>query len=218
VESRCPDRSIHLDSTQDFRLFIAMTIPDAVKGAIQKAQEELRRVIPEKAVRWTRREQFHLTLQFLGNVPACRVAELIGTIRPLCEAFSPLRLRAARIGFFPNARFPRVVWVGMNDLKNRLAVLWTAVQSATQPFTKEAPELEFTGHVTLARVNRLRRDHADDLARSAGRFENTIFGEWTADQIELMRSELLPEGARHNLLAALPLLGRQALINGENSI
>jgi RNA 2',3'-cyclic 3'-phosphodiesterase len=206
-----------LDSTQDFRLFIALTVPDAVKGTIQKAQEELRRVVPEKAARWTRREQFHLTLKFLGNVPASRVEELVELIRLVCEAFPPLRLRAARIGFFPDARFPRVVWVGMSDLQNRLAALCTAVQSATQPFTKEAPESEFTGHVTLARVKRLQREPAKDLARSAGRFENTMFGEWTVDQIELMRSELLMEGARHSLLAALPLLGRQVQIKGESS-
>lgn len=200
-----------MDSTQEVRLFVALSIPEAIKGVIQDAQAELRGAVPEKAARWTRREQFHLTLKFLGNVPASRVEELAGALRPVCSHSPPLSLRAARIGFFPGARFPRVVWVGVNDLQERLAALWTALQTATQPFTKESAEPEFTGHVTLARVTRLSQAEAMDLARSAFSFENKVFGEWTADQLELMRSELLPEGARHTLLTALPLLGRRVL-------
>ena len=199
----------HLDSAQEFRLFLALAIPDGVKGAIQDAQAALRGVLPEKAARWTRCEQFHLTVRFLGNVPASQLDELVAELRRVGASFSPLNMKAARIGFFPDARFPRVAWVGVNDLQGQLSALWNAVQSATQPFTKEAAEPEFSGHVTLARVNRLRREDAEKLAKCAARFENTVFGEWTADQVELMRSELLPEGARHTVLATLPLLGRE---------
>jgi len=201
-----------LDSLQVFRLFIALSIPDAVKSTIQKAQSELRRAVAEKSVRWARAEQFHLTLKFLGNVPASQVKELVELLRPICAQVPPLRLTAARIGFFPNARSPRVVWGGISDPKNQLAALWNSVQSATRAFSTENPESAFTGHVTLARVNRLRSQQATSLAKSAASFENTVFGEWTSDQIELMRSELLPEGARHSLVAVFPLLGRQPQI------
>ena len=201
----------HLDSPQESRLFVALPIPDGVKGALQEAQAALRGVLPEKAARWTRCDQFHLTVRFLGNIPASRLEELVAELSRVDSLFSPLEMKAARIGFFPDARFPRVIWAGINDLQGRHSALWTDVQAATQPFTKEAPEPEFSGHVTLARVNRLRREHAQDLAKRAARFENAVFGEWTADQVELMRSELLPEGARHTVLAALPLLGREAL-------
>ena len=119
---------------------------------METAQTELRRIVPPKAARWVRREQFHLTLKFLGNVPVSRVDELIKAGRRACQSCSPLQLRAREIGFFPNARAPRVVWVGISDLEDRLAAVWKAVQSATQSFTRESVEAEFTGHVTLARV------------------------------------------------------------------
>ncbi len=35
--------------------------------------------------------------------------------------------------------------------------------------------------------------------------ENRLFGEWTAREIELIRSELLPGGARYTSLAACQL-------------
>ena len=95
----------------------------------------------------------------------------------------------------------------MSDADQRLSSLWSAIQSATQPFTGEAQETEFTGHVTLARVNRLRRTEFEALALAVRKFDTGAFGQWTANQIELMRSELLPQGAHHSLLAALPLLG-----------
>jgi 2'-5' RNA ligase len=216
VVSRCPEPTVPASQPpQEFRLFIALAIPDAVKETIEATQAELRRLLPPKAARWTRREQFHLTLRFLGNVAASRVEELVEACRSACQSFSPLYLCAGRIGFFPKAREPRVVWVGISDLDDRLAAMWNAVQSATQPFTSEPPESGFTGHVTLARVNRLTRDQAGHLAASAAKFEQTVFGEWTTGQLELMRSELLPEGARHSVLALFPLLGERGEIAGS---
>jgi 2'-5' RNA ligase len=198
-----------LDASQEFRLFIALPVPDVVKNAIETAQDALRRVIPDKTPRWTRREQFHLTLRFLGNVAASRADDLVTELRRVVSPFSSLRLTASGIGFFPDGRFPRVAWVGINDKEGQLAALWKALQSATQSFTKEAPEHKFSGHVTLARLNRLRREQAQALTECAAGFQTTVFGDWIADRIELMRSELLPQGSRHSLLSSLPLDGNQ---------
>ncbi len=197
-------------SPLEFRLFIALAIPDAIKARIEIAQTKLRNALPAKASRWTRREQFHLTLKFLGNVAASRVEELTRACVLACQPHRPLHLTAQGIGFFPNARIPRVVWVGIKDSDARLATVWEALQNASQPFTKEPPETDFTGHVTLGRLNRLRRNEAAELARLAAEFETAMFGEWTADRVELMRSELSSQGARHTVLAELPLTGAQA--------
>src|SRR5205809_984446 len=102
---------------ETFRLFIAISVPDKVKDEIEKAQNELRRALPGGSVRWTKREQFHLTLKFLGNVEAPRVEELTESLRRGLEGFAALRLKAEQIGFFPDARRPRVVWAGVQDEK-----------------------------------------------------------------------------------------------------
>src|SRR5436853_393662 len=101
---------------ENYRLFIAMTVPDAVKAEIEKAQAELRAALPG-VVRWTKRGQFHLTLRFLGNVPADRVELLTRAVRDVCAGFAALRLRAERIGCFPDLRFPRVIWAWVHDEK-----------------------------------------------------------------------------------------------------
>jgi 2'-5' RNA ligase len=191
-------------SPPHFRLFIALRVPDAIKDRLERAQAQLRGAVPAKAARWTRREQFHLTLKFLGNVAVERIDELTAAARVACGSNPPLRLAAQAIGFFPHARQPRVVWVGVRDREDRLEPIWKTIQSAAQPFTKEPPEPKFTGHVTVARVNRLTRTEAEALASAARKFEEALFGEWTANELELMRSELSAEGARHCVLAELP--------------
>src|ERR1035437_9263389 len=134
--------------SERFRLFIAVTIPKPVKAKMEEAQAELRRALPERAVRWTRREQFHLTLKFLGDVDAAQVEALGEAIRATCRGFGALHLRAERVGFFPDLRYPRVVWVGVQDQAEQLPLLQAAVDLAAREYTTEEKEAQFTGHVT----------------------------------------------------------------------
>jgi 2'-5' RNA ligase len=191
--------------SERFRLFIAVTLPEEVKAKIEAAQVELRRALPGPGVRWTRREQFHLTLKFLGDVDVARVQPLEETIRAACRGFSALQLRAERVGFFPDLRYPRVIWAGVQDQTGQLPGLQQAVDAATRGFTTEPKEQRFTGHVTLARIKAIRRPEAEALGQAAAGLAERLFGQWTAGEVELMRSVLSPQGARHTSLAAIPL-------------
>jgi RNA 2',3'-cyclic 3'-phosphodiesterase len=188
-----------------WRLFIAIPLPEPVKDAIEQAQAELRRALPDAGVRWTKREQFHLTLKFLGDVEAARVDSLKGSLSRACEKFAALPLRVERVGFFPQARSPRVIWVGVNDSGGMLQRLQGGVEMATAEFTQEKPEGQFAGHITLGRIKAITRLQADTLAKVALGMKDRRFGEWTADQVELIRSELASGGARYTTLAAVPL-------------
>ena len=192
-----------------FRLFLAVSVPEEIKDKIEQAQGELRRTAPEGRVRWAARQQLHLTLEFLGNVEAQRLEALSQAVRGAVRGFTPMRLRAEKIGFFPDSRFPRVVWVGVNDVTGQLVRLQRAVEEAVGDFTAEKPGARFAGHVTLGRIKDLKRPEAEALARVAAGMAGRFFGEWPAVEIELVRSELSPKGARYTCLAAVPLAGPQ---------
>ena len=192
------------DSAQ-FRLFVAVTVPEGVKANMQKTQAELRRVVPQSSVRWARREQFHLTLRFLGDVEAARVEALAEAIRTACRGFGALHLQAEKVGFFPDLRRPRVAWVGVRDEAEQLPRLQQTVEAATEGFTTEKKEERFTGHITLARIKGIKRPEAEALGQAALGMADRLFGQWTAYQIDLLRSELLPQGARHSTIAAIAL-------------
>jgi 2'-5' RNA ligase len=195
---------------ENVRLFIAVMIPDEVKTEMEKVQVELGRGLGAGRVRWASRGQFHLTLRFLGNVEAQRVGLLIEAVRGACQGFSELQLRAQGVGFFPDLRFPRVIWVGVRDERDQLEGLQLAVQNSTQDFTTQEPEERFTGHVTLGRVKAIKREEAKTMTKLAATLASRSLGEWTADKLQLMRSELSSEAAHHTVLASLPLGGTTA--------
>ncbi len=191
------------------RLFVAISLPDPVKDEIEKAQRHLRSAFPGKSVRWTKREQFHLTLKFLGNVRQTRVSELISALREACMPLSELQVRVEGMGFFPDARFPRVLWVGVRDRKNLLFRLHEVVEAGVSRVTGERPDERFTAHVTLGRIERIRRQDTETLAELVAPISKLSFGEWTANKIELIRSQLSSSGSRYTTLATIPLCGKK---------
>jgi 2'-5' RNA ligase len=117
-------------------------------------------------------------------------------------------LRAKGIGFFPDARSPRVIWVGFEGDENGLADLQTRVERALAPFAKKPGAEKFRAHATLGRFQKFRRHKTEKLLPHALSFTGHIFGEWRVEGVGLFRSELSPDGARHTLLAAIPLAGK----------
>src|SRR6266436_2218684 len=141
-----------MSALEHYRLFVAIGMPEHIKDAMAAAQAELREALPERGVTWTKREQLHLTLKFLGNVDIQCVDALNEQLRASCQGFAPLTLRARHVGAFPNARFPRVVWVGLTDAEGQLPKVQSAVEAASQNFSVLEPEKKFTGHVSLGRA------------------------------------------------------------------
>jgi 2'-5' RNA ligase len=189
------------------RLFVAISLPDAVNDEIEKAQKEMRGALPGNFIRWTKREQFHLTLKFIGNMAGSRLAELSEALGTTCGQFAKLPLRTKGIGFFPDLRSPRVVWVGVRDEGNVLPRLQGAIETAVSSFATEKSGKQFTGHVTLGRIEGIRRPQAEILSKLARGMGERFFGEWVADRVELIRSELSSGGSRYTTLAAIPLSG-----------
>jgi RNA 2',3'-cyclic 3'-phosphodiesterase len=187
------------------RLFIAIPLPDDVKDAIELAQRELRSTLARAKVRWTSREQFHVTLRFLGGVPSSELDGLTKAIGDAGRQFAPIELYAWGIGFFPRARAPRVIWVGLSDNLDQLPALQRAVEQAVAPFTDEAPEERFAGHVTVGRIKEIQHSEIGGLTNATSAMADRVFGQWKAGEIVLIRSILSSEGAQHTPVAAAPL-------------
>lgn len=193
-------------ASEQFRLFIAIIVAQEVKTEMEKAQQELARALPQGCVHWAGRDQFHLTLKFLGKVEVRRVEQLTDAVRAACRGFAAMPFRAERLGFFPQGRSPRVIWAGVNDPNGQLSGLQAAVEAATRGFTIEKQEKKFTGHVTLGRAKDIRRREADVLAKLGAAMAGRFFGQWTADRVEIIRSELSAQGSRYTPVAVVPLV------------
>jgi 2'-5' RNA ligase len=192
-------------SLNSLRLFLAIPIPDAIKAEVARAQSDLRQAVPNARITWTRPEQFHLTLRFLGNVNVAAVETLGAALAPACKGCVPLHMQARGMGCFPHARRPRVIWAGLQDVEQRLTALQTAIQNATHEFTTESKEKQFSGHVTLGRIKAIGAKEKVALSGAIARKAGNVWGEWTAANVELIRSELSDQGARYTRLLEVKL-------------
>src|SRR6516164_8505862 len=99
------------------RSFVAVDLPEPIKTAISDEQRALRtaaRVTSGRMedMKWTRPEGIHLTLKFLGEISAQQVTQVTSALAGL-GTFEPFVLEVKGFGFFPVARRPRVLWVGV---------------------------------------------------------------------------------------------------------
>ena len=185
------------------RLFVAIAIPEAVRDEMVAVQQELK-PLALGDVRWTNVEQLHLTLKFLGNVPNGSLEAVKQSLAEACAGAAPFRLRAKGIGFFPNERQPRVIWLGFEDDENVLADLQLRVERALTPFAEKPGTERFRAHATLGRFQKYRRHKTEKLLPRAAALAGHVFGEWPVADVGLFRSELSPDGARHILVAVFP--------------
>jgi 2'-5' RNA ligase len=188
------------------RLFIAIAVPPEVRQEIGRAQGRLQRNAPRGAVRWARPEQFHITLKFLGDVPAEQVAALEKSTADVCADFPALALSAHGIGFFPSPKNPRVIWAGASDGGGRLSELHRQLDEALRWLAPAERAEKFTGHITLGRFKPGHHAAIPKLVELAADLRGRQFGDWQAREVEIVRSELRSDGAEHVTMATFPLM------------
>ena len=173
------------------RTFIAIELPPEIKEAMAGVQAELRK--SDADVGWVRPEGVHLTLKFLGDVEEKKVAELGDALREGLKGETPFILQAKGVGTFPTPRAPRVVWLGVEGEVTRLSALAKTVEEicANLKFPKE--DRPFKAHLTLGRVKSPRGRAS--LVKTLENFKDADLGEFKADAVSVMKSELQRTGA-----------------------
>jgi 2'-5' RNA ligase len=168
------------------RAFVAVVPPREVLDAVGKMSWRAAHRPAELALprllgpRWTTRDQWHLTLQFLGNgVDLDAAAAALTTVRGTAV---PLRL--GRVGGFRNEKRATVVWLGVLEGARELSVLARAVKDAMIAVVPEPGAREYHPHLTLARLAR----GADLRAAVAAAGRAPIGPRWVADRITLFES------------------------------
>lgn len=180
------------------RLFIGIALEEDAATALEKVQQRL--VSTSNDLRWSRPEDRHVTLQFLGEVgpeQAACVVEALGAVR------SPLvPVRIAGVGFFPRAG---VFWAGVEAVAELLA-LQQRVTAATRRCGFVEEPRPYRPHITLARSRGRRGAGAlAGLQQVVDQRRIRLEAECTAREFALYESIPGPEGARYEVRARFPL-------------
>ena len=184
------------------RLFIALDIDTEIRRRITEFRDKLRPYAPD--VRWVGPETFHITLQFLGETT--KIEEIRSALQPVRGTAIPLSFRGT--GFFPNPKWPRVFWVGIESDES-LQQLATSIGEAMKPLGFQRDAGPFKPHLTLARAGSgrprpVRGERSASGLRVVGvklqDFGMIDFGAMTAQEFCLYESKLSPSGAKYAAL------------------
>ncbi|HEY2389119.1 MAG TPA: RNA 2',3'-cyclic phosphodiesterase [Candidatus Binatia bacterium] len=201
---RAPD-----DRARPIRSFVALEVEEPARAPIAAYLAELR---PSAGVAWTRPENLHVTLKFLGGVLPARLEELAAALAEVARACAPFTIAYDGVGAFPSLARPATLWVGAEA--PALVPLAREVGEASVRIGVAREVRPFHPHVTLGRV----RSQREGSRRRPPRLSETLravldgartcfFGTAPAQSLVLFRSDTDPRGARYTPLGRFPLGG-----------
>lgn len=188
------------------RAFVALSVPEEVRERLASAQRQLKELLRSADIRWQDLSRSHLTLRFLGDVaerdlPGCRLA-----VTEAARRARPFELTTTGFGAFPTVRRPSVLWLGVAGELDRLKRLQGAVARGVDPLAGSGPNETFRPHLTLGRVISLDGDSRTAFAELLGESPPAA-ATWQVGSVQLLASELRPQGARYTVLLDAPLSG-----------
>jgi RNA 2',3'-cyclic 3'-phosphodiesterase len=183
------------------RIFVGLPLPDHVRMLGVAARSPAQAAAP--GLTWTRPEGWHITLAFLGAVPAAETARVAELLRSAVAAspVGPLELKLDGAGRFARS----VLWLGvLDEPPGGIAQLALGIQGAVEAdgFPVERRR-SVRPHITLARGSRRAAPIDDALVATVAPVEAT----WEADEVQLLRSVTGQGPARYEPLASVPLTG-----------
>jgi 2'-5' RNA ligase len=179
------------------RLFTALDLPSEVTANLRDLLGRLR---PTARIGWSPPENLHITTKFIGEWPEARLGELQRALAAMPSG-GPIAVRIRNLGFYPNARAPRIFWCGIDA--PGLADLAAATDGATAALGIARETRPFSPHLTLARIKD--RVNIEALQRAVAGLPSTEFGGIEVRSFFLYLSQLKPTGSVYTKLAEFPL-------------
>jgi 2'-5' RNA ligase len=184
------------------RLFVAVGLPPGHRASLAGVCERGRR----GGVRWVGPENVHLTLKFLGDVDEALLADLKAALAAVAAAAEPFALSLKAGGCFPNARAPRVIWIGLAEGAEEAVALAAAVERALEPLGFAREKRPFRPHLTIGRVKDVQAG-APTAANKIERLKEYDVPPATAEAVALIKSTLTPEGSIYEEIGRFRLGG-----------
>ncbi|UOE22182.1 RNA 2',3'-cyclic phosphodiesterase [Thermobifida halotolerans] len=166
------------------RLFTAVVPPAAALDELSAAVESARPTA--RSLRWTPREQWHVTLLFLGEVPDEQVDTVAGALSRVVARHPAMTLSLTGGGTFPTKPVrSHVLWAGLGGDTEELTALATDLRDAAAELGVPVEKRRFTPHVTVARAR-----ITTNLTAPRARLDALATDPWEAGEVHLVRSRL----------------------------
>jgi 2'-5' RNA ligase len=203
------------------RIFIAINLPEDVKKELVSWQEKF----PELPCRWTKKENLHITLVFLGSAKDEEIVEICKIVKEVAERHNSFPINFKKICYGPPGktpysktksltgrldkienRPPRMVWIEGEKSKELGALqrdLENALFSGSVKNLGKPEAREYAPHLTLGRIKEWEFRKIEPEERPE--VNNDISLSFEVNSIEVMESELKRVGPEYAVLESAPL-------------
>ena len=166
------------------RLFVAIDLPDSIK---ERIVELCSYGLP--GVKWVERDQFHLSLRFIGEVEENLSGKIETVLSKIKGKSTSITLKGA--GTYPRKKAPRVILLGV-EKNEELHLLKKKVDFQLNQIGVFKETRKFSPHVTLGRVKSNKIKRIGDYLVHYDMFRTEPF---EVTEFVLFSSTLTPNGA-----------------------
>ncbi len=181
--------------SETIRSFIAAEISEQqITRRISEIQDLI--VATGAYLRAVQPQNVHVTIRFLGEIPAPVVEEVKREMNEI--VFNEFQTIMRGVGAFPNLRRPNVVWIGMSEGASELRQIHAQIEPRVRSIGLPSDNKGFNPHITIARVRSGR--NTQELSRAISEMETAEVGTMKVSKIALKRSVLTPRGPIYSTL------------------
>lgn len=181
------------------RIFIAINLPEDIK----KKLFDYQRKWLDLPCRWTKKENLHITLAFLGYLADEELLKVINIVKEVTARHEPFFINLNKIIYGPPQKNPpRMVWIE-GEKNDELGKLQKDLENSLQGLPPNKEGRAYVSHITLARIREWEFRKMEPEERPEIN-EETSFN-FIVNSIDVMESVLQRAGPEYTILESIPL-------------
>jgi 2'-5' RNA ligase len=189
------------------RVFIAINLPEKIKSKLTEYQLKW----PELPCRWTKRENLHITLKFLGYLTDEELIEFCQKIKEIASKKKVFSVKLNKICYGPLKKPFRSM--NLSDSFRRSSsfstknwtprMIWAIGERIKEGDESSARVFNFIPHITLGRIKTWQFRQIEPEERS--KIDEEIDLNFEVSSIEIMESKLKRGGSEYTILESFKL-------------
>lgn len=188
------------------RAFIAIELPANIKDFLSRLENKLKTTGAD--VKWVSPGNIHLTLKFLGEINAETIEKISVIMEDIAKNKKTFQIHLGAMGAFPNTKFPRVIWIGINSGEDEAKEIVKELEKELNKIGIPREVKPFSGHITIARIrsNKDKENLVQELNKLNNNTERDNPPAFAVTKFILFKSTLTPQGPIYEVLKEANLI------------